>query len=114
VVVSGKLAFVAGQVAVDATGAVVGANDLRVQAMQALSNLQRVLTALDADWGDVVRMGWYVLDAAQVQIIRDAREAVLRPVLGDRPNPASTLVEIASLFRPELLVEVDAVVAISD
>jgi enamine deaminase RidA (YjgF/YER057c/UK114 family) len=112
VVTSGKLAFVAGQVAVDATGALVGANDLKAQATQALGNLQRILAALGADWGDVVRFGWYVLDATQVQVIRDARDAVLRPVLGDQPNPASTLIQVASLFRPEFLVEVDAVVAL--
>jgi enamine deaminase RidA (YjgF/YER057c/UK114 family) len=114
VVTSGKLAFVAGQVAVDATGALVGANDLKAQATQALDNLHRVLSALNADWGDVVRFGWYVLDATQVQVIRDAREAVLRPILGDQPNPASTLVQVASLFRPGFLVEVDAVVALPD
>jgi enamine deaminase RidA (YjgF/YER057c/UK114 family) len=114
VVTSGKLAFVAGQVAVDTTGALVGANDLKAQATQALGNLQRVLSALDANWGDVVRFGWYVLDATQVQDVRDARDAVLRPVLGDLPNPASTLVQVASLFRPDFLVEVDAVVALPD
>jgi enamine deaminase RidA (YjgF/YER057c/UK114 family) len=114
VVTSGKLAFVAGQVAVDTTGALVGANDLKAQATQALGNLQRVLSALDATWGDVVRFGWYVLDATQVQVIREARDAVLRPALGDQPNPASTLIQVASLFRPEFLVEVDAVVALPD
>jgi enamine deaminase RidA (YjgF/YER057c/UK114 family) len=114
VVTSGKLAFVAGQVAVDATGALVGAGDLKAQATQALANLQRVLAALDANWGDVVRFGWYVLDATQVQVIRDARDTLLRPALGDQPNPASTLVQVASLFRPEFLVEVDAVVALPD
>jgi enamine deaminase RidA (YjgF/YER057c/UK114 family) len=114
VVTSGKLAFIAGQVSVDATGALVGANDLKAQATQALGNLQRVLSALDANWGDVVRFGWYVLDATQVQVIREARDAVLRPALGDQPNPASTLIQVASLFRPEFLVEVDAVVALPD
>ena len=114
VVASGKLAFIAGQVAMDATGTLVGANDLRTQATQALSNIERILAALGADWGHVVRLGWYVLDAAQIQVIRDAREAVLRPVLGDQPNPASTLVQVSSLFRPEFLVEVDAVVALPD
>jgi enamine deaminase RidA (YjgF/YER057c/UK114 family) len=38
----------------------------------------------------------------------------LRLPLGDRPNPASTLVQAAALFRPGFLVEVDAVVALPD
>jgi enamine deaminase RidA (YjgF/YER057c/UK114 family) len=112
--VSGRLAFVSGQVAIDADGKLVGESDLRAQATQALRNLHGVLRALGADWADVVQFGWYVLDAAEVQAIRDARDEQIRPALGDRPNPASTLVQVASLFRPELLVEVDAVVALPD
>jgi len=114
VVTTGRLAFVAGQVAMDAGGAPVGAGDVGAQARQALANLERVLTALGAGWPDVARLGWYVLDAGQVQAVRDARDAVLRPALGDRPNPASTLVQVSALFRPEYLVEVDAVVALPD
>jgi enamine deaminase RidA (YjgF/YER057c/UK114 family) len=38
----------------------------------------------------------------------------LRPSLSERPNPASTLVQVAALFRPGFLVEVDAVVALPD
>jgi enamine deaminase RidA (YjgF/YER057c/UK114 family) len=111
---SGKLAFVAGQVAVDADGELVGRGDLAGQTAQALSNLHRVLTALGADWPDVVRFTWYVRDAGSVPAIRDVRDRLIRPSLGDRPNPASTLVQVAALFRPEFLVEVDAVVAIPD
>lgn len=112
VVTTGRIAFVAGQVAVDADGTLVGAGDLGAQTRQALTNLERVLTALGAGWPDVARLGWYVLDAGQVQFVRDARDALLRPALGDSPNPASTLVQVAALFRPEFLVEVDAIVAL--
>ncbi len=110
----GRLAFVAGQVALDADGRLVGAGDLAAQTGQALRNMQYVLRALGADWPDVVRFTWYVLDAAEVQVIRDVRDAFLRPSLGDRPNPASTLVQVAALVQPEWLVEVDAVVAVPD
>jgi enamine deaminase RidA (YjgF/YER057c/UK114 family) len=114
VAVSGRLAFVSGQVALDTDGQLAGDGDVRAQADQALRNLHAILTALGADWPDVVRFGWYVLDASQVQAIRDARDEQIRPALGDRPNPASTLVQVASLFRPGFLVEVDAVVALPD
>ncbi|MGH3157176.1 MAG: RidA family protein, partial [Streptosporangiaceae bacterium] len=49
VTVSGRLAFVSGQVALDADGKLVGEGDLRAQAGQALSNLHGVLRALGAD-----------------------------------------------------------------
>ena len=114
VTASGRLAFIAGQVAVDADGALVGAGDLAAQTRQVLTNMQRVLGALGADWADVVRLTWYVLDAGQVQTIRGIRDEFLQPALAGRPNPASTLLQVAGLARPELLVEVDAVVALPD
>lgn len=112
VTVTGQLAFVSGQVALDAAGQVVSPGDLRTQTRQALSNLGAILRALGADWADVVRFSWYVLDASDVQVIRDVRDEVIRPTLGGRANPASTLVQVAALVRPEFLVEVDAVVAL--
>jgi enamine deaminase RidA (YjgF/YER057c/UK114 family) len=114
VTVSGRLAFVAGQVALDADGALVGDGDLRAQTRQAMANLQAVLTTLGAGWADVAKFTWYVLDAAQVQVLRDVRDEFLRPVLGDEPNPASTLLQVAGLFRPDALVEIEAVVALPD
>jgi enamine deaminase RidA (YjgF/YER057c/UK114 family) len=114
VTTTGRLAFVSGQVALDADGQLVGPGDLAVQTAQALRNLHRILGALGADWPDVVRFAWYVLDAGSVQVIRDVRDEFIRPSLGDRPSPASTLVQVAALFRPGFLVEVDAVVALPD
>lgn len=112
VTVSGTLAFISGQVALDADGRLVGPGDLAAQTAQALRNLHAILRAHGADWPDVARMSWYLLDASAVQVIRDVRDEIIRPVLGDRPNPASTLVQVASLVRPEFLVEVDAIAAV--
>jgi enamine deaminase RidA (YjgF/YER057c/UK114 family) len=112
VTVSGRLAFVSGQVALDENAQLVGKDDLAAQTRQAMRNLANVLEHLGATWGDVVRFNWYVLDTAQIQIVRDVRDEFLRPALGDNPNPASTLIQVAGLFRPEYLIEVDAVVAI--
>lgn len=114
VVATGKLAFVAGQVALDSQGQLVGAGDLAVQAAQALRNLETVLGELGADWSHVVKLNWYLVDVSQIQAVRDALEEFLRPVLGERMNPASTLVQAAALFRPDVLVEVDAVVSLPD
>ena len=114
VTTSGRLAFVSGQVGLDGDGRLVGAGDIAAQTAQSLRNLHRILGALGADWPDVVRFSWYVLDAGSVQVIRDVRDEFIRPALGDRPNPASTLVQVAALVRPEFLVEVEAVVALPD
>jgi enamine deaminase RidA (YjgF/YER057c/UK114 family) len=114
VVATGKLAFVAGQVALDAEGELVGPGDLGAQTAQALRNMEIVLGELGADWSHVARLTWYLVDVSGIQAVRDAIEAFLRPTLGERPNPASTLIQAAALFRPDALVEVDAVVALPD
>lgn len=112
VTATGRLAFVSGQIALDADGNLVGAGDLAAQTRRSLENLHRVLLSLGADWADVVKFTWFLVDASQVQIVRDVRDRIIRPELGDRPNPASSLVQVAALFRPEFLVEVEAVVAL--
>ncbi len=86
--------------------------DLAAQTRQALRNLEAVLTGLGATWSDLVKFTWFVLDASQAQVIRDVRDEFLGPVLGDTPNPASSLVQVSALVLPELLIEVEAVVAL--
>jgi enamine deaminase RidA (YjgF/YER057c/UK114 family) len=114
VTTSGRLAFVSGQIALDEHGTLVGPGDLEAQTEQALTNLHHVLVGLGADWSDVVKFTWFVIDASQVQTIRDVRDRLIRPALGDLPNPASSLVQVAALFKPEFLIEVEAVVALPD
>lgn len=114
VTVTGRIAFVAGQIALDADGALVGPDDVTAQAAQALANLHAVLRELGADWPDVIKFGWYVVDApTAVPAVRAAIEAQIVPMLGT-VRPASTLVAVAGLFRPDLLIEVDATVALPD
>ena len=114
VTVSGRTAFVAGQIALDADGNLVGPGDVGAQAAQALANLHAVVRELGADWPDVVKFGWFLVDAATgVPAVRAAIEAQVVPVLG-AVRPASTLVAVAGLSRPDLLVEVEAVVALAD
>jgi enamine deaminase RidA (YjgF/YER057c/UK114 family) len=114
VTVSGRLAFVSGQVALDADGKLVGDHDMAAQTEQAMANLHRVLVALGADWPDVVKFTWFVMETEHLQALREVRDRFLRPALGDRPNPASSLIQVAGLFRPGFLVEIEAVVALPD
>ena len=53
VTATGRLAFVSGQVALDADGQLVGPGDLAAQTAQALRNLHGILRALGASWPDV-------------------------------------------------------------
>ena len=99
------LLFVSGQVPLDERGELVGAGDMGEQARQAFRNLGAVLAAAGAGFADVVKLTYFVRDVGAVGAIRAARDEFIDT---DRP-PASTLVEVSRLFRPELLIEIEAV-----
>lgn len=106
-----RLAFIAGQVALDANGGLIGANDYDAQARQAFLNLKNALAALSAAPANVVRMTIYVVDhrSTLVATIFDAG----REVFGvDWPVTSSVLIGVQALGMPEWLVEVDAIAAL--
>lgn len=107
----GRTIYVAGQVAMSASGAVVGANDFRAQAKQVFENLKTVLAASGATLDDVVKFTYYVVghDAEKLRLIREVRDEYLKPT----NRPASTLVGVQALFRPEFLLEVEAVAVVN-
>ncbi|MCJ0762788.1 RidA family protein [Variovorax terrae] len=98
--------LVSGQVAYGPDGAVVGAGDLAAQTRQVYANLETALADAGASMRDVVKTTLFVKDLSpdKAVIVRAARAPFLA---ADRP-PASTMVGVASLARPELLLEVEA------
>jgi len=106
----GRLVAVAGQVALDEHGAVVGDGDPEAQARQVFENLRWCLAAAGAGFADVVKLGVFVTDMAYLPAMRTARDAVVDTT---RP-PASTAVQVAALARPEFLIEVDALALVAD
>ena len=106
-----KLAFIAGQVAVDKEGKLVGAGDLTAQIKQVARNLIAALAAVGAKPSDIVKMNTYIVNykPSDYGAMREAR-AILFPS-GEQP-PASTLVGVLSLAVEGLLVEIEAIAAI--
>ena len=107
----GRTLYIAGQVAFDENGVLVGAGDLAAQARQAFLNLSRALAAGDATPSDIVKLGIFVVDhdMDKLSIVRDTRDAVLGL---DQDPPASTLLGVQALALPDLLVEVDAIAVV--
>jgi len=106
----GRLVVVSGQVAQDERGELVGAGNPAAQARQVFENLRRCLAAAEAGFGDVVKLTFFVLDVADLPAVREARDAVIDT---DRP-PASTAVQVAALFAPGYLLEVEAWALVGD
>ncbi|MFI8962253.1 RidA family protein [Streptomyces sp. NPDC053493] len=101
---TGRFVAVSGQVALDHEGAVVGAGDPVAQARQVFGNLGRCLTAAGAGFEDVVKLTYFVTDMAHLPAVREARDTAF----GTLPLPASSAVQVTSLVRPELLLEIEA------
>jgi enamine deaminase RidA (YjgF/YER057c/UK114 family) len=97
--------FCAGQASTDDEGKPVHLNDMRGQIDQAMDNLETVLRESGAGLSDVVRLNYYTTD---VDLLLEAYDALLDRLGEAGCQPASTLVGVASLAFPELLVEIEA------
>ncbi len=104
----GTPVYIAGQVALDAQGHVVGEGDAAAQAEQAFQNLRTVVAACGGSLDDVVKINIYVTDAA----VRPAVAAARQRHFAEGQYPASTYVVVSALAIPQLLVEVEAVALI--
>ncbi|SDN53110.1 RidA family protein [Streptomyces wuyuanensis] len=108
-----KLVFVAGQVAWDADGAVVGEGDLATQVEQCYLNVGTALAGVGATFDDVAKLTVYVVDWTPDKMPLFL-EGVARAAatLGGTPVPPGTLLGVAALAVPEHLVEIEATAVI--
>jgi enamine deaminase RidA (YjgF/YER057c/UK114 family) len=105
----GGLVEVAGTTAVDELGAVVGPNDPYLQAKYALEKIGRALAEAGAGFENVIRTRMFVTDIARWEEVGRAHGEVFRAI-----RPASTLVQVASLVRSDLLVEIEVTALVSE
>ena len=108
VVGTGKLVAVAGQVAMDEHGELVGEGDPAAQTERVFENLGRALAAAGASFADVIKFGVFVTDISILPVVREIRD---RHVDTAQP-PASTAVQVGALFRPGYVVEIEALAVI--
>ena len=101
----GRTVYIAGQIALDSMGLVVGAGDFTAQAEQVFRNLQLALESVGGSMADLVKTTTFVTDIKNVAALREVRT---RYLARSQP-PASTLVAVSSLARPEFLIEIEGV-----
>ncbi|MFD3506571.1 RidA family protein [Nocardia sp. NPDC058666] len=104
-----RLVFLAGQVARDADGNPVGADDFAAQVEQAYLNVGTALAAVGGSFDDVAKLTIYVVDWGPEKFPL-LGEGVARAAakLGVDPVKPITLIGVAALGEPDLLVEVEA------
>ena len=111
---SGRLVFVAGQVAVDADGRIVGRGDLVAQFRQTCANIHAVLSTAGGEMTDLVKLTIYVLDVADYKKNLKGIGDVYREYFG-KHFPAMTLVGARDLFDAAdgALIEIEGVAALA-
>ena len=106
--VDGRI-WVSGTTSTGSDGSIVGKGDPYAQAKQAIANIERALAAAGAVLADVVRTRIFVTDIAHWQDIGRAHGEAFANI-----RPATTMVEVARLIDPDLLVEIEADAVIID
>jgi enamine deaminase RidA (YjgF/YER057c/UK114 family) len=102
--------YVSGTASVDENGKSIHIGDVRAQTRRAFTNIASLLASEGADWHDIVRTTCYLKDFVNYDAFNDVRNAFYEEQELD-PLPASTCIQ-ATLCRPELLVEIEAIAII--
>jgi reactive intermediate/imine deaminase len=105
----GRTIYIAGQVAFDPSGKVVGKGDFAAQAKQVFENLKSALAAGGATFDNLVKVTTFVTDLSQMQTLRSIRGQYY-----GKNAPASTLVQITKLANDDLMIEIEAIAVVPE
>lgn len=103
----GNTYYIAGQIALDRDGKLVGKGDVEAQCRQVYANLRAILEELGGGMQSIVKLTTYLTNPAHLQSFRNVRNATLR-----EPFPPNTLLFITALASPDYLVEIEAIAVI--
>lgn len=105
--VGAELVWVSGQVALDASAAVIAPGDVERQSLCCLEQICELVATTGGTVNDIVKLTVYLTDIEELPAYRRARQRIF----GER-SPASDAVEVAALLRPGLVVEIAAMAVI--
>ncbi len=109
---SSELLYLAGQLAVDREGNVVGENDFESQMRQVFSNIREALRSADADFGDVFKFTTYLTDSENIEHFMRVRSDLFPELFSSQKFPPNTLLIVDRLVHSEFLIEVEAIAAL--
>jgi enamine deaminase RidA (YjgF/YER057c/UK114 family) len=104
----GELVVVAGQVAADRAGKLVGPGDVVAQTRQAFENVRAVLEAAGSGMQQIVRFQTFLTHATDIEGFMQARKELFPGYFPDGVYPPNTILVVSRLVLPELLVEIEA------
>ena len=104
--------FIAGMLATDKAGNIIGKGDFGAQATQTFANVRAALESAGASWQNVVQFTTYLVDAKLIEGFMAYRRREFPGMFAGAPYPPNTLLIIDRLVREEFLIEVQTVAAI--
>ena len=112
IVEAGRLLIIAGQIATDRQGKVVGKGDFKRQFVQVYKNLEAVLKEAGATFSNVVQFTTYLVNSRDVPTFAEVRSQYYKKIFPKGDYPPNTLLIIDRLFMEDLLLEVEAIAAL--
>ena len=105
----GELAFIAGQVAIDAKGNPLGVGNFAAQVAPVFENLGLILKDLGTDFESIVQFTTFMTSADYIPVWMTERSALFPKLFPGGKYPPNTLLVIDRLVKPEFLLEVEAI-----
>lgn len=105
----GNTLYLSGQVSIDNEGNVVGEGDFGAQVQQAYSNVGEVLAKFDATMDNIVDEMWLVTDIKEAMDNIETLFGIRAEAYGGNPDVTQTMVQVAGLVMPELLIEIKCI-----
>jgi len=104
--------YIAGQLATDRDGALIGADDFDAQCAQVFANIETALKSVGAGWGNVVEFTTYLVHSQDIPKFMSYRKRDFPKFFPDGAYPPNTLLMVDRLVQEPFLVEVKTIAAL--
>ena len=104
--------FIAGQLATDVSGNIIGADDFDAQCQQVFKNIEAALKSAGAGWGNVVQFTTYLVHSQDIPKFMAYRKREFPKMFPSGRYPPNTLLMVDRLVGEPFLVEVQPIAAI--
>ncbi len=107
-----EFVFIAGQLAADKAGNIVGADDFDAQCVQTFANIEAALKSVGAGWGNIVQFTTYLVHSQDIPKFMKYRLREFPKMFSNGAYPPNTLLMVDRLVQEPFLVEVQAIAAL--
>ena len=107
-----ELVFIAGQVAVNEAGELVGKGDVAAQTRQAFDNLGRALRSEGLGFANVTKFTTFLVHSQDIEAFMAVRKEIFPKLYPGGQYPPNTLLVVDRLVGEQLLIEIEAIAAV--